>query len=299
MFGPQFAEGQTIHQGKPLHLKLPEDDAKAIETINPAFLERLAIASDKYDCTMAMSQWVSVQLTTMHRQYGYTSHPEHLLYSTYVFDEPYHFQQITKLMVCNRSNRNGTSDLSSSCYDIPETIQDMLPRHIISTIARKERELKKQFTNGLEAIIAPLLAKPLQNGLLAKKDNYSNISSHQSKVACQCDSERVFFFFEELLRCNLYPLTTAIDSQSLSELLVNLEKCTFGTPQKVYDTPVTMAEYSQCTPKFNTELQILKSKMTDAFTGFCLDCVLHGKPNDSKKFVCRIPHEGFLGLKED
>ena len=146
MFGPQFAEGQTIHQGKPLHLKLPEDDAKAIETISkvlhhryqlanprpdPAFLERLAIASDKYDCTMAMSQWVSVQLTTMHRQYGYTSHPEHLLYSTYVFDEPYHFQQITKLMVCNRSNRNGTSDLSSSCYDIPETIQDMLPRHII------------------------------------------------------------------------------------------------------------------------------------------------------------------------
>ena len=140
MFGLQFAEGQPIHQGKPLHLKLPEDDAEAITTISkvlhhchqfdnprpePAFLPRLAIASDKYDCAMAMSQWASVQLTTMHREDGFKTNPEHLLYSAYVFDEPFHFQQITKLIVCNRPGSNGTTGLNSTDYDIPESIQNM------------------------------------------------------------------------------------------------------------------------------------------------------------------------------
>ena len=149
----------------------------------------------------------------------------------------------------------------------------------LATIAQKEWELKKQLTSGLEAIIAPLLIKPLHNSLSGKR----NKSSYQSNIAYECDSNRVYFFFKELLRCDLYPLTTAIDSQSFSSLVTNLEKCSFGTPQE----------------DLNMELENLKRKVTDVFPGLCLDCVLHGKSDDSKKLAYPIPHEGYLGLKED
>jgi hypothetical protein len=111
MFGPDFQEGQKICRGETIQVELGDDDSLAMEVILKALhyyklnqcpidaerLASIAVHCDKYDCTGALSSWISYwfnNLILINRR------PEELgflLLATYNFDDTEQFKEISAM----------------------------------------------------------------------------------------------------------------------------------------------------------------------------------------------------------
>jgi hypothetical protein len=140
MFGPNFQEGHKIRCGERIQVELEEDDSLAMEVILKALhyhkpnqcpvdaerLASIAVHCDKYDCTGALSSWISYWLNNLT---PITRRPEDLgflLLAAYNFDDAEQFKEISA-----RALRDLTLDfpLAWKSYNI----LSLLPENIPST----------------------------------------------------------------------------------------------------------------------------------------------------------------------
>ncbi|MCJ1473764.1 hypothetical protein MMC13_002415 [Lambiella insularis] len=340
MFSPPFSEGTTISQGKPLYLPLPDDDTEAMTTMcnvlhhkykfdmptpTTELFETLAVASDKYDCHEAMSQWVGLslrpRLRAIDRQPGYQKKGIRRLHlPAYHFDDPEVFREVTKLMVYSRHGPSMAHESKSNWLNayatpgISPAALELLPEVLLPGLTRKEYPLKKDLIRGLEDIIHMLADKPCEpispEGNYRNGEKAGNQASHHPFWACECNSRRLFYFIKQLSHHDLYSVLKSLDWKSLAGILACLEACDFSVTSagasyhKVYDAYMHSQEEvgevcSICKPNLVLEVAQLKERVENAFSGFCLDCVKHGPPrarDPSKGVKCRIVHDGFLGI---
>ena len=149
LLSPKFLEGQALSSQLPGRVALPDDDAEAMLVIckvlhhcyhfsipNPKleFMVKVAIASDKYDCTAAMSQWSSVQLRGLIRRATSSTNQGKLLLTSYVLQDYQGFMQITKLMCYSPSESSILKIFSSTPYGISEYHSTLLPKGITGTL---------------------------------------------------------------------------------------------------------------------------------------------------------------------
>ena len=156
---PGFAEGNTIAMGGVSCIHLPEDDTDAMIAFcsvthfrpysNDApitLLENLAIITDKYDCVSSMRSFGGLSLSDSIRKASGTLNDGRLLYSAYVFDNAYAFQQVTVLIVYSLSGAQQAS------YGISAEIRALLPEGVLG-----EYPSRHFFCRSVELIVIDIL----------------------------------------------------------------------------------------------------------------------------------------------
>ena len=147
LLGPNFLEGQALSSQSPGRVALPDDDAEAMVAVcnvlhhcyqfsipepGTDFMVKVALASDKYDCTSAMSQWSSVQPRALTCVATLSTKQGQLLLASYMLKDYQGFMKITKLMCYSPSERSITKAFSSTPCGISEQHQMLLPKGLIS-----------------------------------------------------------------------------------------------------------------------------------------------------------------------
>lgn len=117
LLGPNFREGQDIGKGIPKEILLPEENAQSLEIIfnvlhlrneavpkslSPISILEIAIAADKFDCTVAMQHvstiWLSPKKVTDAQELG------RLMTAAYVFDNAEAFSDVTRWIIMHHQN---------------------------------------------------------------------------------------------------------------------------------------------------------------------------------------------------
>lgn len=108
MFGPHFKEGQGLGGAYPKEIPLPEDSADALELIccvihsrndavpyslSPSEVLQVAIAADKYDCTVGLK--FAGESWLIHNDIENTVELGRLMAAAYIFDSAHAFWKIT------------------------------------------------------------------------------------------------------------------------------------------------------------------------------------------------------------
>jgi hypothetical protein len=148
LFGPHFAEGCQVSSTSPGSISLFEDDAVAMLTLchvlhhqaykvttKPSFtfLEKVAVAADKYDCLQGMAQWGGNYCSHMIRAYPDGINAGRILLSTVLFDDPIGFRAVMKSMVYSlqRSQFDRLPLLWSE--EFGSHADDLLPKGLLCT----------------------------------------------------------------------------------------------------------------------------------------------------------------------
>ena len=143
----QMEEGAQLSAGVPCHITLADDPIAMItlcevlhhrkNTLDLSIedMESLAIVSDKYLCVDAMSRYASLYFAVFFRTtddvllqtlpYG------RLLYPAIKLDDPYAFQELTKLLVYYSPEVQNEGKPTIKKYGIPKEIMALLPENLL------------------------------------------------------------------------------------------------------------------------------------------------------------------------
>jgi hypothetical protein len=114
LFGPNFAEGQNLSSSDPKEVPMPDDDARAVETIcniihlrndavplslAPKEVFEIAVAADKFDCASAVKLASIFWLKTSGTEVQVVSELAHLMGAAYILDNGDAFGEITLAMM--------------------------------------------------------------------------------------------------------------------------------------------------------------------------------------------------------
>jgi hypothetical protein len=114
LFGPNFAEGQNLSSSDPKEVRMPDDNARAVETIcniihlrndavplrlAPEEVFEIAVAADKFDCVSAVKLASIFWLKTSGTEVQVVSELARLLGAAYILDNGDAFGEITLAMM--------------------------------------------------------------------------------------------------------------------------------------------------------------------------------------------------------
>jgi hypothetical protein len=114
LFGPNFAEGQNLSSSDPKEVPMPDDDARAVETIcniihlrndavplslAPEEVLEIAVTADKLDCASAVKLASILWLQTSGTEVQVVSELAHLMGAAYILDNGDAFGKITLAMM--------------------------------------------------------------------------------------------------------------------------------------------------------------------------------------------------------
>ncbi|MCJ1438445.1 hypothetical protein MMC27_007834 [Xylographa pallens] len=170
MFGSTFAEGSALVKGGNCHVPLSDNNPAAITLlcmilyhrsdvlkveVGAELMDDMAILSDKYDCTRSMGLWSALSLRKKIDGFSGPAPLDRLLFPAIAFDEPEHFQLVTKRMVYTVTNAG-----FDGSDRVPVHIRKLLPDGLLSTLMTKYRNIKKRILSSLDDVVTDLLGKP-------------------------------------------------------------------------------------------------------------------------------------------
>ena len=150
LLGPKFSEGQALSSQLPGRVALPDDDTEAMEAIcnvlhhryyfsipdpKARFMVEVAVASDKYDCTKAVSQWASAQLRGPIRIAASSPDQGQLLVASYTLHDREGFMEMTKYLCYTPWHLTHVDIFASSPHGIFKRHLYLLPKRLIGTSA--------------------------------------------------------------------------------------------------------------------------------------------------------------------
>ncbi|KAL6715638.1 hypothetical protein ACLMJK_006599 [Lecanora helva] len=267
MLGPKYAEGNTLSTTGSLELTLPEDDPEAMvwvcnivhlkqsfTHISVALMEKIAVTCDKYDMSGALSVWGEAWLSHIDLSTDGEARYGRLLWIAYalgcqtVFYNKsynmiwYHTEAELRLM---KEDWKGTS----------------IPEDVLKAIMKQRKGALKRIFTAIDALIAPFVRT---------KCHYSE--EHSNKEACFHLAE-TGHFFQELLRCKLWPFFGDWTDRHLEQTATNL-----GT-FKEYLGDFNSGTYYCTSSKRNflPQMKPIAEQARKEKLGLCLNCIKQGK----------------------
>ena len=152
--------------------------------------------------------------------------------------------------------------------------------------------MRKTLFAGWEAILSPLLQKPLNRERAFRGLTGTSAESYDLEIFCECDCSRIGLYLRELSIRKIWPFTECSDQHTLSDITKMLESCLFQSSD-----PKSFG-CETCSIDFNERVGILRVQVLNAFKGLCLDCFKAGRPGGVKADRCRIPHDDDQGREE-
>ncbi|CAO2658413.1 Nn.00g061360.m01.CDS01 [Neocucurbitaria sp. VM-36] len=273
MFGPDFSEGQDLSADRPKEVPWPDDDADAVEvicnvihhrndavpeTLDPAKVFKIAVASDKCLCVVAMKH-ASTRLLEPTETMDISGLGQ-LMAAAYLLDNPRAFSEITLAMLF----RHKGSYLELAEPDLG--LVDFIPMRIFCLLEERRGQMRLE------------IQQMLFEGTTAAG------TVDNSQCSCGYLSRHSFAYVQLLEKEGLQP--SKMISTSLSQVLDKLERMT--------DPIVPHTEWTQCSYRWHADHSYTGKrwwwlKGFKNANGLCIDCIRVKETGEKRN--CRIEHE--------
>ena len=147
------------------------------------------------------------------------------------------------------------------------------------------RRVKQMMHFQIEILVAPIADKHTPSDYLPGSDDF--FFSH-------CDCISISMFLNALSRQNLWPLSAAVCSLSISKFCQRLEACDFGLPTRVPKSK----RCAKCPEDIAGRVAKIRERALNDYDGLCLDCIKNPGKKPEEWTKCQLPHERFRGIPE-